>query len=153
MPRRRCEPGRFALGRLMDPSSPRHARAAPSQATPGNRRGDMTGRIRLIARQQQLAPFNRRSPIWAFCVGTCRVEQRAAERRQIIADAERTVATEEAAAKDAVAAEDRLEAEVRDLEQRLTQARSDLAGARLRARRAEAAERRARQALDRLPRP
>jgi len=113
----------------------------------------MTGRIRLIARQQQLAPFNRRSPIWAFCVGTCRVEQRAAERRQIIADAERTVATEEAAAKDAVAAEDRLEAEVRDLEQRLTQARSDLAGARLRARRAEAAERRARQALDRLPRP
>ena len=80
-------------------------------------------------------------------------EKRAAERRQIIADAERTVATEEAAAKDAVAAEDRLEAEVRDLEQRLTQARSDLAGARLRARRAEAAERRARQALDRLPRP
>jgi hypothetical protein len=80
-------------------------------------------------------------------------EKRAAERRQIIADAERTVATEEAAAKDAVAAEDRLEAEVRDLEQRLTQARTDLANARLRARRAEAAERRALQALARLPRP
>jgi len=80
-------------------------------------------------------------------------EKRAAQRREIIADAERTVATEEAAAKDAVAAEDRLEAEVRDLEQRLTQARSDLAAARLRARRAEAAERRARQALDRLLRP
>jgi hypothetical protein len=80
-------------------------------------------------------------------------EKRAAQRRENIADAERTVATEEAAAKDAVAAEDRLEAEVRDLEQHLTQARSDLATARLRARRAEAAERRARQTLDRLLRP
>ena len=80
-------------------------------------------------------------------------EKRAVQRRQIIADAERAVATEEASAKDAVAAEDRLEAEVRDLEQRLTQARTDLAAARLRARRAEAAERRARQALDRLSRP
>ena len=80
-------------------------------------------------------------------------EKRAAQRREIIADAERTLASEEAAAKDALAAEDRLEAEVRDLEQRLTQARTDLANARLRARRAEAAERRARQALDRLPRP
>lgn len=80
-------------------------------------------------------------------------EKRAAQRREIIADAERMVATEQAAAKDAVAAEDRLEAEVRDLEQRLTQARTDLASARLRARRAEAAERRARQTLDRLPRP
>jgi len=80
-------------------------------------------------------------------------ERRAAQRREIIADAERTVATAEAAAKDAVAAEDRLEAEVRDLEQRLTQARADLAAVRLRARRAEAAERRARQTLDRLPGP
>jgi hypothetical protein len=40
--------------------------------------------------------------------------------------------------------------EVRDLEQRLTQARADLAAARMRARHAEAAERRARQALDHL---
>jgi len=80
-------------------------------------------------------------------------EKRAAQRREIIADAEREVASAEAAAKDAVAAEDRLEVEVRDLEQRLTQARTDLANARLRARRAEAAERRALQALARLPRP
>jgi hypothetical protein len=80
-------------------------------------------------------------------------EKRAAQRREIIADAERELASAEAAAKDAVAAEDRLEAEVRDLEQRLTQARTDLANARLRARRAEAAERRALQALARLPRP
>ena len=56
------------------------------------------------------------------------------------------------AAAEAVTEEDRLEAEVRDLERRLTQARSDLAGARMRARHAEAAERRARQALERLPR-
>ena len=50
-------------------------------------------------------------------------------------------------------AEDRLAAEVRDLEERLIQARADLAKARLRARHAEAAERRARQGLERLPRP
>ena len=53
----------------------------------------------------------------------------------------------------AVGVEDRLEAEVRDLEERLTRARADLADARLRARSAEAAERKARQTLDRLPRP
>jgi hypothetical protein len=78
---------------------------------------------------------------------------RQAARRQTFEDAERAVATAAAAAADAVAAEDRLEAEVRDLEERLTQARADLAAARLHARRAEAGERRARQALDRLPRP
>jgi hypothetical protein len=54
---------------------------------------------------------------------------------------------------DAEAAEERLEAEVRDLEERLIQARADLAKARLRARHAEAAERRARQTLDRLSGP
>ena len=77
--------------------------------------------------------------------------QRAAQRRQAFEDAERTVASTAAAAAEAGAAEDQLEAEVRDLEQRLTQAREDLAAARMRARRAESAERRARQALDRLP--
>ncbi len=78
--------------------------------------------------------------------------ERAAQRREQYAEAERVVAASAAAAAEAVAAEDRLEAEVRDLEQRLTQARADLAAARMRARHAEAAERRARQALDRLPR-
>jgi hypothetical protein len=78
---------------------------------------------------------------------------RQAARRQIFEDAERAVATAAAAAADAAAAEDRLEAEVRDLEERLTEARADLAAARLRARHAEAAERRARQTFDRLPRP
>ena len=78
---------------------------------------------------------------------------RQAARREAFEDAERAVATAAAAAADAVATEDRLEAEVRDLEEHLTEARADLVAARLRARHAEAAERRARQALDRLPRP
>jgi hypothetical protein len=77
--------------------------------------------------------------------------ERAARRREQYEEAERLVAASATAAAEAVSAEDHLEAEVRDLEQRLTQARADLAGARMRARHAEAAERRARQALDRLP--
>jgi hypothetical protein len=76
--------------------------------------------------------------------------ERAARRREQYADAERLLALAAAAATEAVTAEDRLEAEVRDLEQRLTQARADLATTRVRARHAEAAERRARQALGRL---
>ena len=79
--------------------------------------------------------------------------ERAARRREQYEEAERLVAASAAAAAAAVSAEDRLEAEVRDLEQRLTQARADLAGVRMRARHAETAERRARQALDRLPEP
>jgi hypothetical protein len=61
------------------------------------------------------------------------------------------VASTAAAAADALSNEDRLEAEVRDLEDRLTRTRADLAAIRMKARHAEAAERRARQALDRLP--
>lgn len=77
----------------------------------------------------------------------------AARRQKIFADAERTVASAAAAATDAVAAEDRLEREVRDLEERLTQARAKLSDARLQARRAEAAERKARRTLENLPPP
>ena len=77
-------------------------------------------------------------------------EERAAQRREQYAEAEQVVASASSAAAEAMSAEDQLEAEVRDLEQRLTQARADLAAARMRARHAEAAERRARQALDRL---
>jgi len=76
--------------------------------------------------------------------------ERAARQREQYEDAERMVATAASLAAEAVAAEERLEVEVRDLEQRLTKARSDLAAARMRARHAEAAERRARQAFDRL---
>jgi hypothetical protein len=76
--------------------------------------------------------------------------ERAAQRREQYEEAERTVASTAAVAADAHAAEDRLEREVRDLEDRLTRARADLAATRMRARHAEAAERRARQALDHL---
>jgi hypothetical protein len=79
--------------------------------------------------------------------------ERAARAREKYEDAERTLAQASTAAADAGAMEDRLEAEVRDLEERLTKAREDLADARRRARHAEAAERRARQTLDRLPHP
>ena len=77
--------------------------------------------------------------------------ERAARRRELFAESERSVALATAAAAEAVAAEDRLEAEVRRLEERLTQARSELAAARMRARHAETAERRTRQAFERMP--
>jgi hypothetical protein len=80
-------------------------------------------------------------------------EDAAARRRKAFDDAKRSLTTAAKAATAAGSAEDHLEATVRDLEQRLTKARADLADARLRARRAEAAERKARQSLDRLPRP
>jgi hypothetical protein len=76
---------------------------------------------------------------------------RAARAREKYEDAERTLAQASTAAAEAAGVEDRLEAEVRDLEGRVTQSREDLAAARRRARHAEAAERRARQTLDRLP--
>ena len=63
---------------------------------------------------------------------------------------ERMVASAAEAATAAVIEEERLEDTVRDLEERLTKARADLSGARMRARRAEAAERKARQNLGRL---
>ena len=85
--------------------------------------------------------------------GTEEAARQAAHRREIYEDAERAVASAAAIAAAAVGIEDRLEAEVRDLEERLTRARVELADARLRARRAEAAERKAQQTLDRLPRP
>jgi hypothetical protein len=78
--------------------------------------------------------------------------ERAAQRGEQRAEAERVAADAAATTAEAEAEEDRLEAEVRDLEQRLTRTRADLATARMRARHAEAAERRARQALGRLPR-
>jgi hypothetical protein len=74
----------------------------------------------------------------------------AARRRKAIDDAERMVASAAEAATAAVIEEERLEDTVRDLEERLTQARADLSGARMRARHAEAAERKARQHLGRL---
>jgi hypothetical protein len=117
--------------------APAPARAGSRRAVPGQASEEEQAR-RARAEEQRLAE---------------EAAQRAAQRRQAFEDAERTVASTAAAAAESGAAEDQLEAEVRDLEQRLTQAREDLAAARMRARRAESAERRARQALDRLPGP
>ena len=78
--------------------------------------------------------------------------ERTARHREQYEEAERMAAAAADAAAEAGLAEDRLEAEVRDLEQRLIRTRADLAAARMRARHAEAAERRARQALDRVRR-
>ena len=80
-------------------------------------------------------------------------EEAAARRRDSFAAAERSLAAAIEAAAAADSAEDRLELTVRDLEERLTRARAELADARLRARRTEATERKARQLLDRIQRP
>ncbi|MGD0555105.1 MAG: hypothetical protein ABSA93_09010 [Streptosporangiaceae bacterium] len=71
-------------------------------------------------------------------------------RQQRIQEAERAVANAAVITASATAEEDRLESVVRDLEERVTAARDELAQARLRARRAEAAERKATTALERL---
>ena len=124
--------------------SPEVSAPAPARARAGSRRA-APGRVpeeeqarRALEEEQRLAE---------------EAAQRAAHRRQAFEDAERMAASTAATAAEAGAAEDQLEAEVRDLEQRLTQAREDLASARMRARRAESAARRARQSLDRLPDP
>jgi hypothetical protein len=75
---------------------------------------------------------------------------RRADPAAAMADAERSVATAAEIAAQAAALEERLEVQVRDLEQQLTRARADLADTRMKARHAEAAERKARQALARL---
>lgn len=77
----------------------------------------------------------------------------AARRRKNFDDAERIAATATRAAAAAVSREEELEVEVRDLEERLTQARAELAAARMHARRAESAERKAQQNRDRLEPP
>jgi hypothetical protein len=120
--------GDVAAGKAKAGGSARGARAGAGPAEPGAA-ARQAGQEERLARQEA---------------------ERAAQRREQREEAERMVAVAAAVATEAVSAEDRLEAEVRDLEQRLTQARTDLAAARMRARHAEAAERRARQALDRL---
>jgi hypothetical protein len=71
-------------------------------------------------------------------------------RNQLIQEAERRVANASVLTASAEAEEDRLESVVRDLEDRITTARSELSQARLRARRAETAERKATADLDQL---
>jgi len=122
------------------------ARAKTAPAARGGKAG--TARAEAATARRQAAEAGRQA------AEADRLERaaadRAARRREQQEEAERGLASASAAAAEAVGAEDRLEAEVRDLEERLGQARSELTAARLRARRAEAAERRARHALDQL---
>jgi len=122
------------------------ARAKTAPAARGGKAG--TARAEAATARRQAAEAGRQA------AEADRLERaaadRAARRREQQEEAERVLASASAAAAEAVGAEDRLEAEVRDLEERLGQARSELTAARLRARRAEAAERRARHALDQL---
>jgi len=71
-------------------------------------------------------------------------------RNQLIQEAERRVANASVLTASAEAEEDRLELVLHDLEDRVTAARDELSQARLRARRAEAAERKAAADLDQL---
>jgi hypothetical protein len=80
------------------------------------------------------------------------VVQADAARHSQAEDAERALATAAAASAAAGASEELLEDRVRDLEQQLTRARADLADARRKARHAESAERKARQALSHVQR-
>ena len=146
----------------VDIATRRSARARTA-VNPGSSAGARTARTSAQAAAQRAAQEQRRVADEAEkrrLAAEAEAERRAreaAERtaraREKYEDAERTSAQASAAAAEAVEAEDRLEAEVRQLEDRLTQAREELAASRLRARRAEATERRARQALDQLPRP
>jgi hypothetical protein len=113
------------------PRRPAEAEAGPASPKPS-------------ARTRTTPPAPAKSPV---------PDELAARRRKKYEDAERSVASAADAAAAAVTREEELEAEVRDLEGRLTQARADLADARRRARRAESAEHKARQQFDRMPRP
>lgn len=130
-----------AGGRLPSPgragSRPVLTEVAQPRRRTGQARGDRAAEAAAAQRQAEEAEL-------------AQAEERAARRREQYEEAERAVAAASSAAAEALSAEDQLEAKVRNLEQRLTQARADLAAARMRARHAEATERRARQALDRL---
>jgi hypothetical protein len=79
-----------------------------------------------------------------------RATEQANRRNQLIQEAERRLANASVLVTSAEAEEDRLESVVRDLEDRVTAARAELSQARMRARRAEAAERKAAADLDQL---
>jgi hypothetical protein len=130
-----------------------------TEAEAGTRTGTRTGRpstdvVRLTAHRAPVVRVPAATQVAAEDEQRLAREaaERAARQRKNYEEAERTVVLATAASTEAVAAEDRLEAEVHDLEQRLVRARADLVSARLHARRAEAAERRARHALDGLSR-
>jgi hypothetical protein len=133
-----------------DRTQPPPPRAAPVRESPPPRR---TARADAGAAPPREQSPRATPPAKAARARAREAEDHAARRRKAFDDAKRSLAAAMKAAIAAGSAEDQLEATVRDLEQRLTKARKDLADARLRARRAEAAERKASQALDRLPHP
>jgi hypothetical protein len=127
---------------------------APVRRATGATRPAASSRPTQLPRQADRAKIDQERRVAAEQERAAReAAERAARAREKFDDAERSLAQASAVAAEAGAVEDRLEAEVRDLEGRLTTAREDLAAARRHARHAEAAERRARQALDRVPRP
>jgi hypothetical protein len=137
-----------ADGRVQAKATP--AKAEPAKAEPAKAEPRREARAKAAAKAPARPSPRRRSPAPRRAQAP---DEAAAKRREAHEDAERSLAAALKAAAAAGAAEDQLEATVRDLEGRLTKARAELSDARLRARRAEAAERKARQALDRSPRP
>jgi hypothetical protein len=130
-------PGEAAAEAPAAPAEP--AAAARRQIPPSGAQRPRLRAVPAAPRQTETAPGRAQT-----------ADEIAARRRKAIEDAERMVASAAEAATAAVIEEERLEDIVRDLEERLTKARADLSGARMRARRAEAAERKARQQLGKL---
>ncbi len=135
-----ARPARAGTGRTARPSAGKTARGQPVDGQRQAEAAELRAREAAELRAREAAEPRARE-----------AAERATRRREQQEEAERVLAAASAATAEAESAEDRLEAAVRDLEQQLVQARSDLSAARTRARHAEASERRAQQALDRLP--
>jgi hypothetical protein len=132
------------------PLPPQAPRTLPAQRARTSARPDAAPPSGPAPSSEPAAPAASPAPPGAAPPTTGRAPRRAAPPRPSIDDAECSVATTSVIAAQAAAAEEVLEDRVRDLEQQLTRARAELADARLKARHAESAERKARQALARL---
>jgi hypothetical protein len=124
-------------------------RSVDGKAAPDTYRRDARQRV---TPQEAAAARQRRAEEEAQQAAAAAAEREARQQRAF-EESERALAVASTATAEAQAAEERLETEVRRLEERLTSARAELAAARMRARRAEAADRRARLAHERLARP
>jgi hypothetical protein len=132
------------------PLPPQAPRTLPAQRARTSARPDAAPPSGPAPSSEPAAPAASPAPPGAAPPTTGRAPRRAAPPRPSIDDAECSVATTSVIAAQAAAAEEVLEDRVRDLEQQLTRARAELADARLKARHAESAERKARQALARI---
>jgi hypothetical protein len=145
------------------PLPPQAPRALPPQRSRGGAQPPSAGQPSALAPPASQAPAGASpaaQPAGASPAPVSRLAPRRspslqaeASRRSPAEDAERAVSTAAEIATAASAAEELLEDHVRDLEQQLTKARAELADARRKARHAESAERKARQARDRLQGP